>query len=341
MEVNLASMTEVRDVELRSTGMSDMERCPRYFLFRHRAGLVVRGHVAPALQRGDMFHKIVANLLRGLTRDQSEQAAYTVMNEATAALAKQVSPSGYLPNGKTPEEGAKAIESNTRVAIAMSRAYARFFQVGPGTINGMKVLDGTIETKMSSAEAGTLDLVAVDGKNEHDAYVVDHKTCGWDPVQYARTLPLSAQTLVYPRLLAAFLLEKQHTLLRPVGICYNIIRTPAIRCCKTDDYNLTKYAKRVEEWYEENANDAMLRTFIRPSLELVRLSEARLDRARAGTVALPILSNFPATGGSACQAYNALCPFLGLCTRDTAGWPEELKRFSREWRDEQEEGATE
>jgi hypothetical protein len=324
--MDLSKITEVREVALRSTGMSDHEKCPRYFLFRHRAGLVPRGGTAPALQRGDMFHRIVADLLRGKLAPSAEAAALSVMGSAIADLVTQVGPAGYLPNGQTPEEATKAIEANTRVAIAMSRAYARFFAVGPGTISGLRVLDNAIEVDISFLNgSGTLDAIAVDDAHG-ETWVVDHKTCGWDLVQYARTLPLSAQSLLYPSLARG---------MGPVvGICYNVIKTPTIRCCKTDGFDLTRYAARVEKWYEENENETMLRTFIHPSQELVKFSQPRLDRARSACVSLPVLSNFAATGGSACQSYNTLCPYIGLCTRDTAGWSEELKRYDRDWRDE-------
>lgn len=333
--MDLSKLTEVREVSLRSTGVSDYERCPRYFLFRHRAGLVSKSASSPALARGDTFHHIVADLLRGKTRDQAEQSALTLMGETVEKSIASVGPAGYLPNGQTPDENAKAIESNTRVAIAMSRAYSRFFNVGPGTISGLRVLDGTIEMNMSASESGTLDLIAADGNNQ--AYVVDHKTSGWDLVQYARTLPLAAQSLIYPRLLASYLSRPGNGSLGmvPAGICYCIIKTPTIRCCKTDDFDLTKYASRVEKWYEDNPDETMLRTFIRPSQELVRYSGTRLDNVRRACVSLPVLDNFPATGGSPCQAYNTLCPYLGLCTSDTVRWPKELERFDRAWRDEE------
>lgn len=330
--MDLSKITEVREVALRSTGMSDHERCPRYFLFRHRAGLVPTGASSPALARGDMFHRIVADLLHGKSKAQAEMRTSNVMRSALADIVTQVGPAGYLPNGQTPEEAQKAIESNTHVAIAMSRAYARFFQVGPGTISGLRVLDNAIEVGISSSDgAGTLDAIASDDAHG-EAWVVDHKTCGWDPVQYARTLPLSAQSLLYPSL--------ARSVGQVSGICYNIIRTPTIRCCKTDQWDLKKYAERVEKWYEENPDETMLRTFIRPSPELLKLSSPRLDRAQAACVSLPVLANFAATGGSACQSYNTLCPYIGLCTRDTAGWLEELRRYNHDWRDETDDSTT-
>lgn len=331
--MNLSDIIEVRDIALRSTFMSDHELCPRKGLFRHRAGLVPRGGKPPALLRGGMFHDVVADLLRGKTRDQAEHTAFASMDKTLQEMPELVSAAGYLPSGKTPEEYAKALESNTRVAVAMSRAYSRFFEVGPGTINGMAVLNDAIEIRVEGDEAGTLDVIVKD-ESHGECWVVDHKTCSWDLANYARTLPLSSQALIYPRL--ATRMEGLQDL-RVAGICFNIIKTPTIRCCKTDNFDLTQYAERVEKWYEENPNATMLRTFIRPSPEITKLSRTRLDNAARACVSLPVLESFPATGGSACQAYNTLCPYLGLCTRDTAGWPEELKRYDHDWRDEPDE----
>lgn len=333
--MNLSSITEVRDISLRSTFMSDHELCPRKGLFRHRAGLVLRGSKAPALQRGGMFHDVVADLLRGKTQDQAEHTAFALMDETLQEMPELVTAAGYLPSGKTPEEYAKALESDTRVAVAMSRAYSRFFEVRPGMINGMDVIPNAIEIRVDGDEAGTLDVI-VEDVSHGECWIVDHKTCGWNLAQYARTLSLSAQALLYPRL--APRVDRLQDL-RVAGICFNIIKTPTIRCCKTDGFDLSRYAERVEKWYEDNPNDTMLRTYIRPSAEITTLSRPRLDNAAKACVSLPVLESFPATGGSACQAYNTLCPYIGLCTRDTAGWPEELKRYTHDWRDEQDESG--
>jgi len=331
--MDLSTITEVRTVHLRSTGMSDFELCPRKFLFRHRAGLVPRSTGSPALARGDIFHRIIASILVGDDPLVAERKAHERMEELRFGLAKHVGPAGYLPNGSTPEEAAKALESNTLVAIAMSRAYRRFHQVGTWTIAGLRVLEGSVEVPITAEEDGRLDCVVVD-RNNH-TYVLDHKTCSWNLTQYARTLPLSAQTLIYPRLLTRFLVGLPGC--QASGICYCIIKTPSIRCSRVDDFSLAKYAKRVEEWYEENPNDTMLRTFIRPSHELIKLSVGRLAAAHHAAVRVPNVADFPGTGGSACQAYNTLCPYLSLCTTDTARWPQELARFDRSWRDDPEE----
>ena len=332
--MNLRTLTEVRDVPLHATGMSDLERCPRYFLFRHRAGLVPKGRSSPALDRGTLLHLMIAERLRGKSQFEAEHAAHEQMRAQSAAVSSQVGPNGYLPNGRTAEEAIKSIESNGLVAIAMARAFIKFFQVDKGRISGLTVPPGAVELKLpSGGKAGTLDAIGLDEKRG-EYWIVDHKSCGIDAALYARTLPLTAQTLIYPRLLD----EASRIIDKPVvGICYNIIRTPTIRCSREDGYDLEKYAKRVEEVWYPNTPNACLRTFIRPSAELVELSKPRLDRALAASVSLPVLSNFPATGGSACTAYRSVCPFLDLCTRDTALWPDVLARYDRDWRDEQDE----
>lgn len=330
---NLGDLTEVRNVPLHATGMSDLERCPRYFLFRHRAGLVPRGRRSPALDRGTMLHLIVAELLRGGSQAEAEGRARDVMDASTKTVSDTVGPNGYLPNGQTAEEAIKAIESNGLVAIAMARAFARFFQVGHGSISGLSVRPGAVELLLENGGmAGTLDAIGLD-EARGEYWIVDHKTTGISPEIYTRTLPLTAQTLMYPELLRAAGRVIDHPV---AGICYNIIRTPTIRCSREDSYDLGQYAARVERWYEDAPN-MCLRTFIRPSLELVKLSKPRLDNALDACVRLPVLENFPATGGSACTAYRSVCPFTNLCTRDTALWPEQLERYDRDWRDDTNE----
>jgi hypothetical protein len=180
-------------------------------------------------------------------------------------------------------------------------------------------------------EFGELDGVLIDGP-KRELYVLDHKSSGLDVVQYIRTLPLAAQTLLYPRLADVLCAG---TDLHVSGIIYNVIRTPTIRCCKTDDNDLDKYATRVEKWYEDNADTMMAQTIIRPSPELQKLSEIRIKNAAEYCTAVPFLQDFPATGGSACNAYNSLCQYIGLCAVDTALWPEQLARYDRDWRDDE------
>lgn len=340
---NLSKMTEVREVPLRSTFMSDSERCPRYALLRHRAGLVPRGYTSDARFRGDILHKIVAEVLRGKTQEDAESAAHTRMTDASQAVVDSLTDSGYTPAGKTPEEAIKSLETETKVAIAMSRAYCKFFGIRAGSVDilvdhdgeitrcSFPVYDNTIETQI--AGASKLDVVLID-EPKRTLYALDHKSSGLDVVQYIRTLPLAAQTLLYPRLAETLCAG---TDLRVAGIIYNVIRTPTIRMKKEYGGSLDKYCEAVDKWYqgEHNFEAVMAQTIICPSPELKVLSTQRLDNAARYCTAPPLLDNFPATGGSACQAYNSLCQFIGLCTRDTALWPEQLERFDRDWRDDE------
>jgi hypothetical protein len=343
---DLSKMTEVREVPLRSTFISDCERCPRYALLRHRAGLVPRGHTSDARFRGDILHRIVAEVLRGVPQAQAEELMQTRMFDVCQTIVDSLMDSGYTLAGKTPEEAIKSLETETKVAIAMSRAYCKFFGIRAGSADILTDHDGEIARNLMPVAkniierhvhiprvaAGTLDAVLVD-ESKRDLYVLDHKTCGRDVVQYTRTLPLAAQTLLYPQL--ADSLGAGYAGLRVAGIIYNVIRTPTIRCCKTDDNDLDKYAARVEKWYEDNMDTVMAQTIIRPSPELKVLSTQRLERAAGYCTAPPLLENFPATGGTACNAYNSLCQYIGLCTLDTALWPEQLERFDRDFRDDE------
>ena len=338
---DLSTITEVRDAPTTSSGMSDHELCPRKFLFRTRAGLVTKGPDPSGIRRGDIFHQIIAHALRGKEEAFAEGLANANTAKEIEETLATVSPAGYLENGQTPAEFVKTIASDTKVAIAMSRAYRKFFSVGPGEIAGLEVVDGLIESEVSTVgigsyldirAAGTVDVIARDPKTD-EHWVLDHKTCGWDIVKYIRTLPLSSQALLYPllaKLIVSYLAQP-----KLAGICFCVIKTPTIRCCGTDGNDIDRFATRLIKWYEDNANTVMARTFIRPGQEITKFSGKRLDTAAAACVSLPVVENFPATGGSACQAYNSLCPFIGLCTRDTAAWPRELERFDRDWRYEE------
>ncbi len=341
---DLSKMTEVREVPLRSTHMSDSELCPRKGLLRHRAGLVPRGHTSDARFRGDIMHKIVAEVLRGKTQEQAESAAHTRLTETSQTIVDSLTDSGYTPAGKTPEEAIKSLETETLVAIAMSRAYCKFFGIVKGgadilvdndgeiTRCPFPVYDNIVEAQPVTG-ASKLDAVLID-EPKRKLYVLDHKSSGMDVVQYIRTLPLAAQTLLYPRLAETLCAG---TDLQVAGIIYNVIRTPTIRMKKEYGGSLDKYCEAVDKWYqgEHNFEAVMAQTIIRPSPELKVLSTQRLDNAARYCTKPPLLENFPATGGSACQAYNSLCQFIGLCTTDTSLWPEQLERFDRDWRDDE------
>lgn len=349
---DLSKMTEVREVPLRSTFMSDCERCPRFALLRHRAGLVPRGHTSDARFRGDILHRIVAEVLRGETQAAAEDAARTRMTDMAQTIVDTLTPSGYTPAGKTPEEAIKSLETETKVAIAMSRAYCKHFGIRAGSADVLTERDdgevartalpinkNTIEryfrTPVGNFEAaGELDGVLID-ESKRDLYVLDHKTCGKDIVQYIRMLPLTAQTLLYPPLAETSCAG--YAGLRVAGIIYNVIRTPTIRMKKEYGGSIDKYCEAVEEWYqgEHNFDAVMAQTIIRPSPELKMLSTQRLERALEYCTAPPMLENFPACGGAACTAYNSLCQFIGLCAIDTALWPEQLERYDRDWRNDE------
>lgn len=348
---DLSKMTEVREVPLRSTHMSDSELCPRKGLLRHRAGLVPRGHTSDARFRGDIMHKIVARVLRGNTQEGAEAAASACLTETSQTIVDSLTDSGYTPAGKTPEEAIKSLETETKVAIAMSRAYCKFFGIVKGGADILVDNDGEITRcpfpvydNMVEAQpvagASKLDAVVID-EPKRKLYVLDHKSSGLDIVQYIRTLPLAAQTLLYPQLAEVLCDEavahSPYAAVTVAGIIYNVIRTPTIRMKKEYGGSLDKYCEAVDKWYqgEHNFEAVMAQTIIRPSPELKVLSAQRLDNAARYCTAPPLLENFPATGGSACQAYNSLCSYIGLCTCDTALWPEQLERFDRDWRDDE------
>lgn len=332
--IPIEDVGEVRSIQLRSSGMADWERCPRKFLFRHRMGLVPRRQTTDALHRGTVLHQFIARVLAGSTVDEASEAASTDLKDSISEVLSSVGPSGYIPSGKTAEEAVNGLTMATHTAVAMSRAYCRFFQVSKGQIGGFSLLsDDCIEVDVENPDegtAGTLDAIMADRRG--DIWVVDHKTCGWDPKSYARTLSLAPQSIMYPRLLEHHL-QLQGTPVRVRGIHYNIIRTPTIRCCGTDDHNPARYAERVERWYEDNDSN-LLATLITMGPEHRSLHSKRVDSAQSACVSSPSLHDFPATGGSACQAYNTLCPFIELCTTDTATWPTRVQKFDTDWRDE-------
>jgi hypothetical protein len=299
------------------------------------------------------MHKIVAEILRGKMQEQAESAAHTRLTETSQSIVDSLTDSGYTPAGKTPEEAIKSLETETKVAIAMSRAYCKFFGIRAGSADVLVDHDGEIIHQAlpihknsvelhirivqpqvgGPGEAGTLDGVLID-EPKRSLYVLDHKSSGLDIVQYIRTLPLAAQTLLYPRLARMFCGSGD---LKVAGIIYNVIRTPTIRMKKEYGGSIDKYCEAVDKWYrgEHNFEAVMAQTIIRPSPELKVLSTQRLDNAARYCTAPPLLENFPATGGTACNAYNSLCQFIGLCTTDTSLWPEQLERYDRDWRDDE------
>lgn len=326
MIASLSDITEVRSVPLHASGLADYETCPRKFLFRHRAGLVSKSLDSMALLRGTMLHAYVAGVLRG---NRSAVALIDGLAVAERKKAKLLlSPSGYLPGGQTLEEAFAGIEKARLIATAMSKAYCKFFNVGPGYIGELAVSQVEVNV-LTTSDAGTLDVVA---KGKGGWWIIDHKTHSRDLAAYAATLSLAPQTIMYPNLLRSSGITG-----KVLGIIYNIIKTPTITCCKTDDYDVNKYAARVEKWYEDQS-DAMLRSTITLGKEQATLHAHRVAAGRTACVAPPVIPAFHATGGAACSQYNATCPFLPLCTSDTVTWKNTIERcYDKQWRDDSSE----
>lgn len=326
---NLSDITEVRSVKLHASGLADYETCPRKLLFRYRAGLVPKGLISPSLLRGDMLHGYVAAAVVG-----DKSPAETINRRAAAELEKAkglLGPSGYLSGGQTLDEVAARVEKDRLVALAMSKAYCRFFGVVHGKIGSLRVYKTEVRVD-SDHDAGTLDAIA---KGPGGWWIIDHKTHGRDLAGYAATLPLAPQTIMYPGLLKAAGFTG-----KVLGIVYNIIKTPTIHCCKTDDWDVNKYAQRVERWYEDQP-ESLLRTRITVGPEQAKLHAVRIDRGRKACTSLPVVADFPATGGAACSQYNSTCPFLPLCTSDTVTWRDTIERlYDKDWRDDENESST-
>jgi hypothetical protein len=325
---NLADITEVRNVPLRSSGMSDLEACPFKYLMRHRAGLVPRVFYADALHRGDILHQGIALAVQGHTVSTIRAKLDSVLETMKAGFAKNVDSSGYLPGGRTYEEAAEKADENQKIAGAMIEAYCSFFEVKKGRIGKYKIDLATIEMGVGDSEYyGKFDCEGLEDETG-DRWIIDHKSCSKSPVEYASTLEITPQTLLYRKLGDEFRKKP------PVGIVYNIIQTPSIKCCKTDEFNFDKYVKRVQEWYAKN-EDTMFRARIRLSAQGYTNGMKRIAQARDKAKALPILDNFQQHGGAACRAYNKTCSFLDICTSDVVTWPSKLARFDRDWREEE------
>lgn len=312
---SLADITEVRKAPLHASGIEDYETCPRKFLFRHRAGLVPAGDDNKSgARRGTFLHAYIADVLRG---HPGEDVISRLAQEAETAIRGSVGPSGYIPGGATLDEALADLREDRVVALAMARAYCQFFAVVPGRIGNLTVAAVEIPVSVPGAVAGTIDAIAQ--AENGDYWIVDHKTTSWSPKTFADTASLIPQTILYPQLL-----EESGFHGKVAGIIYQIIQTPTIR---------KDLETRVFQWYEDNP-DALLLTSVRPGVEHRTLHNERIRAALKASISLPVIKNFPATGGSACRKFNSTCPYLSLCTSDTVTWTSTINQcYTREWRD--------
>ena len=121
------------------------------------------------------------------------------------------------------------------------------------------------------------------------------------------------------------------------GFILDMLATPSIRMCGTDEKAAAKlgctvleaYIGRVKEWYEKEGEKSIASVGI-------AFNESTYNREIVMALAyMQRLWGLPPDPScfardqtkSMCYAYERMCPYYGLCSSDTATWPAQIEQF--------------
>lgn len=342
-----------RQVPIRSSAWETLRECPRKFLFRYRYGLVRKGTLPGALYRGNLFHKIVEEVYKGMSPEKSgwivSESVRTVVQE-WSALADH---GGLLPDGSSLSDRIAELDKDSKLAMAMANMYFRLFPLEQLRANyDIVAVEGTVDTTLLKKFPARvkIDLLLYKKGPNPVWWILDHKTTSLSPSARAAVCPFEFQGRLYRQVV-----EQEISRLFPgrsthvAGVIHNIIKTPSIRFSVKTDRTIEGYCERVKEWYQEQAtltpNDPpVLSSTVRYGsyedqdqrdfFQQIRLCGRACTRQ-------PRFDSFYRDEGACFGRFGSRpCPYLDLCRseRHIDGWPKLLtENFEQSFREDQED----
>ena len=326
-----------------SSSISAYYQCKRAYFWRYRLGLVHRTHTPSAATEGTWMHEAIRAMMLGgdiatIERDLTTKA--NAINDSLIDSTTGISPAGVGDQLNRAVQRAVAM-ANAFLSVARIRNLPLVDPDKTNIIGTEQAIScqitlagkGRGKKALSVTVAGTLDLITGD-KASSVVTIHDYKRVSGSPADRAQPAYWEPQVWLYPILANAI----GHN---PTWFNHWIIQSPTIRQKQTESF--VEYLARVVEWYKEKSiadpNDPPM---IVSSVSLrgpgftpervailAELAEASQDE--------PDAENYPRTGAPyACKAYNRLCPYCELCSRDPALWPDAiLTSYRQEFRYEQ------
>lgn len=321
------SLPVQRTVPVRSTLMTDYERCPRLALYRHRAQLSTRGYRTP-LEVGDITHRVLAALGCGYDPDEVKTRAVNILLDEEARLHRMADRHGMYPDGKSFNDIADELQKDFAMGLTMA-----LWAWKHDPIDTRRFKPSRIETELTgSIVVGRRTMTVIvqpDVLYEDSAGKIwwpDYKTTGRNIQNLVATMAWDPQKLLYASVIA-----KVYGPDRLGGSMHVFIQRPTIRLKR--DESRDEYMARVNKWYEEPMPDEFkrclrLREPVDASLFESKEFQAKLREAAVISRAVPHLHKWPRRRAACFGMFESLCEFHRLCNSDPLSWAaKELDRY--------------
>lgn len=244
---------------IRQSTVNDWCMCPRYWLWRHGAGLVQkRQYRQEALDIGTLLHAAMEDHVLQLHGKQKK--GESKLSAAYTRIQGEIALNWTMSNGEIGPEAVgelRTLEENRDLAVAMSAVWVQRYPVP----KEWKLLGTELEITAQIAGIhlpirGTLDLVWQ--RPDGSIVIDDYKTCSESPIERARSIPMEIQPQVYPILAAQFCKDNKIRRAKVKAFRHCLIEKPGIRLCGKDHKAVEQgkaktaqeaYNKRVLDWY--------------------------------------------------------------------------------------------
>lgn len=349
-----AEIIQPRQPLIRSSYVADLNRCPRYFMWRDRWGLKRSGFHASALWLGTFYHEMMASVCRGnaIREAVSETSDLIVVYEQ--ALNEQADENGLLPNGKAVEAIlASSQQEFDKAAMMFEVSVERFLFAPFMEAEGWQALlvEVPLQVKLAALPLAIRckpDVVFI-RPDDGALMIADHKTTSKDP----RSLAASYSYAIQPRILHLAVKAFQETYATkqgPIYFLHNVIRKPTIKYCPDtkDKEGFEAYVERGRLWYsdqelKEPDNPLLLQSRLTlPDNPMTPELFERLRHTSAASACACVPSQYWRNENACLGPYgNSLCQFYPLCSAPVDEWPQTISRFYVQSFREDDEGDIE
>lgn len=316
-----------------ASGMVTGMRCPRLFLYRNKWGIIPK--VQPysgSAKLGKIIHRL---LQKG--QERKEEVHQEIIKEHVVLTER-------IKNGEDItgdlERAANELSDTYQKAIAVVSIFWEKFPpreymktvCREQPIEAVYVQGNDTRIMNGLPLVGIMDWVVLD-ERDGSYWIRDTKSTSRSFESITTGFKFSIPCRFY-RILAEIGIEWGH---KVKGFILDMLATPSIRMCGTDEKAAAKlgctvleaYIGRVKEWYEKEGEK---------SITSVGIAFAEPTYNREIVMAFALLQRLwemppnPECFArdqtkSMCYAYERMCPYYGLCSSDSSTWPAQIEQF--------------
>jgi hypothetical protein len=348
MGLELTHALQCRRCPVRSSGISDMWKCPRFFMFKHRLGLQRKGYHEPALYQGGLYHLLNERFYKGESPEKALLAASSFVSEENKKVTAMADATGLMPDGEPVERLiAKREEEFSKVQAFWLASVPVFFNSPIHKSGQYRVKH--VERVFSCRVPG----ISVPLRSKPDAILEDistgelilvgHKTTSFEPSREAAAQAWGVQPMI-----ERITVQAAYPDVRVVSYLHNILKKPPLKYPAKKYPTFTDYLEACKQWYkdaqaEDPNNPPVLQSltgFI-PTLITPEQYTLLYEAGRAGSArpAPDIYYKNP----TACWGRfgRKRCQYHGLCSVDSTQWPDLMASgYKQEWREDNEDAVS-